>query len=265
MYVGCTQDVRAPSGSIARAAQVLDMLADRPEGAALTEIAGRTALTKSSAHRVLAALQSVDFVTQDPSTRAYRLALRLGELSRRARMIDVEAIAGPGMARLAEATDDTVFLSIPEGPAAVCVARRVGAYPIRTLTLDRGDRRPLGVGAGALALYGAMPEETRHRVCEINASWLSDYGFDHAALEALRAESRRRGYAWNPGSVVTAMSAAGLPLVTRSGRLVGALAVGAINERMQAARLDTVVLPALRAEAARLAKQLSDWEDGGIQ
>jgi DNA-binding IclR family transcriptional regulator len=253
----------AAVGSIARAAQVLDVLADHPDGAALTEIAARTALTKSSVHRVLSSLQSVEFVTQDPETRAYRLAVRLGQLSRRASLIDIEAVARRGMARLAEATGDTVFLSIPEGPSAVCVARTVGDYPIRTLTLDRGDRRPLGVGAGALALYGAMPSETRERVCRINAGWLSEYGSSHARLEQLKAESDRRGYAWNEGNVVAAMSAAGLPVVTRTGHLVAALAVGAINERMTEERLTQVVLPALKEEAARLTDRLSDREDGG--
>jgi len=252
----------AAIGSIARAAQVLDVLADHPDGAPLTAIAGRTALNKSSTHRVLSALMSVKFVTQDPASRAYRLGLRLGDLSRRAGMIDIEAEARRSMARLAAATGDTVFLSIPEGPAAVCVARMVGDYPIRTLTLDRGDRRPLGVGAGALALYGAMPAETRQRICGINAAWLAEYGFDHDALEACKARSDARGYAWNGGNVVTAMSAAGLPLVTRRGTLVAALAVGAINERMSDQRLNEVVLPALRDEAARLTKRLSDREEG---
>jgi DNA-binding IclR family transcriptional regulator len=252
----------AAVGSIARAAQVLDVLADHPDGAALTEVAARTALTKSSAHRVLSALQSVEFVTQDPQSRAYRLAVRLGQLSQRAGLIDLEAVARRGMARLATATGDTVFLSIPEGPAAVCVARTVGDYPIRTLTLDRGDRRPLGVGAGALALYGAMPAAARQRVCTINALWLDEYGADHAQLERLKAEADRRGYAWNCGNVVAAMSAAALPIITRSGRLVAALAVGAINERMTEDRLGDVVLPALRAEAARLTDRLSEREDG---
>jgi DNA-binding IclR family transcriptional regulator len=256
-------DAAAAVGSIARAAQVLEALADHPDGAGLAEIAGRTALTKSTTHRVLSALQNVEFVTQDPESRSYRLSVRLGELSRRAGMIDLEAVALRGMERLAKATGDTVFLSVPEGPSAVCVARSVGEYPIRTLTLDRGDRRPLGVGAGALALYGAMRAPTRARICEVNASWLAEYGFDHAKLERMKADSDRRGYAWNAGNIVAAMSAAGLPLITRSGRLIGALAVGAINERMQDARLEGVVLPALRQEVARLTKRLSDREDGG--
>jgi DNA-binding IclR family transcriptional regulator len=59
------------------------------------------------------------------------------------------------------------------------------------------------------------------------------------------------------------MSAAGLPVVTRTGHLVAALAVGAINERMTEERLTQVVLPALKEEAARLTDRLSDREDGG--
>jgi len=252
----------ATVGSIARASQVLEVLADHSQGAALTDIAISTALTKSSTHRVLSALQSVQFITQDPDSRAYRLGNRLGELSRRAGMIDIEAEARRSMARLAAATGDTVFLSIPEGPAAVCVARTVGEYPIRTLTLDRGDRRPLGVGAGALALYGAMADQTRYRVSSVNAAWLTEYGYDYEKLERFREVSNTRGYAWNRGNVVTAMSAVGLPIVTRSGRLIAALAVGAINERMSPQRLKEVVLPVLRDEVGRITTRLSDREDG---
>lgn len=251
----------AAIGSIARASRVLDALADKHGGASLTDIVTETSFTKTTAHRVLASLQSVNFVFQDPQTRTYRLATRLGELSRRAGMIDVAAMASRGMDRLAEITEDTVFLSVPEGPVSVCVARRVGAYPIRTLTLDRGDRRPLGVGAGALALYCALPEPTRRATAKVNLAWLDEYGFDAGSLELAHSEFRRTGYACNAGAVVSAMSAVGLPIVTRRGRAVAALAVGAINERMSADRIDRIILPALRAEATRLSQRMSDWED----
>jgi DNA-binding IclR family transcriptional regulator len=247
----------AAVGSIARAARVLDALVDMPEGAALADVVARTSFSKTTAHRVLAALQDVDYVAQDPEARTYRLGARLGALARSAAAIDMAGIAYRGMRRLAEATGDTVFLSVPEGPSAVCVAREVGAYPIRTLTLDRGDRRPLGVGGGALALYCAMPASTRAAVNRANAGWLAEYGFDAERLERAKAEYDRVGYAMNAGGVVAAMSAVGLPVVTAGGRLAAALAVGAINERMDQARLEQVVLPALREEAARLAARLS--------
>lgn len=254
-------DDPAVVGSIARAARVLEALAARPDGAPLSQIVDATMFSKSTAHRVLAALQGVDYVAQDPDSRAYRLTGRFADLSRRAGIIDISAIAKGGMQRLAAVTGDTVFLSVPEGPAAVCAAREVGEYPIRTLTLDRGDRRPLGVGAGALALYCAMAPKTRAAVNRINRAWLAEYGFGADRLETEHARFMQRGYALNAGGVVAAMSAVGLPIVTRSGRLAGAVAVGAINERMDAARLSDLVLPSLRDEAARLGERLSDWEE----
>ena len=120
-------DDLGPRGSIARAARVLDALAARPTGAAVTEVVASTGFSKSTAHRVLAALQEVDYVCQDPQSRSYRLATRMGDLSRRAALIDVAAMASRGMDRLADATEDTVFLSVPEGPVSVCAARRASS------------------------------------------------------------------------------------------------------------------------------------------
>lgn len=244
------------TGSIARAADVLDAVLACGDGASLSDVVERTAFTKTTAHRVLASLQNVDYVVQDPTTRTWRLGTRLGLLARSAAAVDFAGIASRGMRRLAEVTGDTVFLSVPEGPASVCVARQVGAFPIRTLTLDRGDRRPLGVGAGALALYCTMAGPARAAVNRTNAAWLAEYGFDAARLELAKAEYDRRGYALNVGGVVAAMSAVGLPVVTPGGRLVAALAVGAISDRMEPARIEGVVLPALRDEASRLAARL---------
>ena len=250
-------------GSIARAAEVLDAVLAHPNGASLSDVVARTAFTKTTAHRVLAALHGVHYVVQDPGTLTWRLGSRLGGLARSAAAVDLAGKAGRGMRRLAEVTGDTVFLSVPEGSAAVCVAREVGAYPIRTLTLDRGDRRPLGVGAGALALYCAMPEAVRTAINRTNAAWLAEYGFDAGRLERARVDYDRRGYALNAGGVVAAMSAVGLPVVTGGGRLVAALAVGAINERMSPDRIETVVMPVLREEAARLAARLGHREEEG--
>lgn len=249
------------TGSIARAARVLDSLARRPDGASLAEVVADTAFTRSTAHRVLSALAGVDYAFQDPETRAWRLSARLAALSRLAGFVDVAASARRGMKRLAEATGDTVFLSVREGAAAVCIAREVGAYPIRTLTLDRGDRRPLGVGAGSLALYAALPARTRAAVNRINAAWLAEYGFDARRLEAEVAACAARGYALNAGGIVPAMSAVAVPVITRAGRVGAALAIGAINERMGEARIQAEILPALRREAAHLAERLSVREE----
>ena len=255
-----TADLSA-TGSIARAAAILTALSDAPDGETLTVLVNRTGFSKTTTHRVLASLQAVNFVFQDPLNRRYRLGGKLARIGWRAEGLDLAAMAERGMKRLAALTEDTVFLSMPEGSASLCVAREVGAFPIKTLTLERGDRRPLGVGAGALALYSAMPDARRIATNKANRHWLAEYGADKYRLETLRDDTLKRGYALNRGGIVRGMNAIGLPVTTRGGRLVAALAIGAIDDRTTPERIETILLPALREEANRLSDSLSAFRD----
>ncbi|MAZ04714.1 MAG: transcriptional regulator [Sneathiella sp.] len=247
-------------GSIARAARVLDVLSLAPDGADLNEIVERSKFTKTTTFRVLASLRDVDYVFQDPASRSYRLGSKLAELARVADRIDIGALAERGMTRLADMSEDTVFLSIPEGHTSICINRKVGAFPIRTLTLDKGDRRPLGVGAGSLALFCSLPEEKRAAMCRVNKSWLADYGVTEELLEKEYQFFQTNGYALNSGGVVSGMSAIAVPVITDSGRPVAALAVGAINDRMGQARIGNLLLPELKREARGLADRLNALE-----
>ncbi|MEM7045880.1 MAG: IclR family transcriptional regulator [Pseudomonadota bacterium] len=244
-------------GSIARAARVLEVLASAGDDCSLSELSERTAFSKTTTHRVLGSLQAVRYVSQDPESRTYRLGIGLAELARLAHAVDLGALAQRGMRRLAALTDDTVFLSVTEGPTAVCIAREVGDFPIRTLTLDRGDRRPLGIGAGSLALYCAMTKERRTVIGRINKDWLRDYGASEETLEAQAVDTKARGYALNRGGVVPGMSAVALPVVTANGEPVAGLAIGAINDRMTDDRIASLLLPALHEEVADLAARIN--------
>lgn len=251
---------QAPTGSIARAAHLIDVLAQTPDGLGLAQIVARSGYSKTTAFRVLASLREVGFVCQDPQNRRYLLGQRLTDIARLAARADVAIGAAPGMARLAELSGDTVFLSVPEGAAAICIKRVTGEFPIRTLTLAEGDTRPLGVGSGSLALYCAMSRDRRAAVCAANHAWMAEYAMTKDDLEDGCAAARTAGYAFNPGRVVQGTSAVAVPVVTKDGRLVAALAIGAIDTRMGQERITGVLVPALKQEAARLAIQMDELQ-----
>lgn len=250
----------AVTGSIPRAARIMDVLADAPEGMALSDIVARSGFSKTTTFRVLGALTEARFVEQDPLARTYRLGRKLLDLARLSGRADIAALASHACQRLAEFSGDTVFLSVPEGPLAICVLRRTGAFPVRTLTLDQGDARPLGVGAGSLALYCAMNPARRHAACRANRGWLEEYGMDEVTLEAEVAAFHRHGYALNRGRVVEGTSAVAVPVTTRGGELIAALAIGAIDSRMSNERLKRNLVPALHKEAELLRSRLIDRE-----
>ena len=247
-------------GSIARAARVLDVLALSPQGASLAAIVEKTAFTKTTTFRVLASLQNVNYVVQDPDNNKYRLGRKFLQLAQSAAHTDIAALATPGLDRLAEISQDTVFLSIPEGAASVCIARALGKFPIQTLTLDRGDRRPLGVGGGALALYCSLDARQRTAVCRINRDWLAEYGFTEEMLEAERIKFQKNGFAINQGKVVPGMSALAMPVLARNGQPVAAIAIGAIESRMTSKRIKTLLVPALQEEVRLLTTRLKEIE-----
>lgn len=257
-------NAETPVGSIARAQSVLAALAAMPLGATFTEILARTDFTKTTTHRVLASLMEVNYVYQDPDSRKYHLGHALAALARIANRSDLAALARRSMRRLADASADTIFLSAPEGAVSICVCRELGAFPIRTLTLDAGDRVPLGVGATGQALYAATARPKRIAAARANIAWMAEYNYTPDRAEALAGDFQTRGYALNPSIPVPGMSAVALPLVTRSGRLVAAIGIGAINDRMSQDRIDGELLPLLRGEVAVLSDKFTELEQDNL-
>ncbi len=255
-------EIAAITGSIARAARIIDVLTPAPDGLTLSQIVERSEFSKTTAFRVLANMQEVGFVFQDPESRLYLLGHKLANISQIAARSNIAGMAQRGMARLAALSEDTVFLSVPEGAAAICVARATGAYPIRTLTLNVGDRRPMGVGAGALALFCAMSDEKRAAILTANQGWMAEFGITDADISAGFAGYLTNGYAANIGQVVAGTSAVSTPIITTSKRVVGALAIGAVDARMSPERITETLMPALLQEAAILARRMDEMEQG---
>lgn len=249
-----------PVGSIARAQNVLAALARMPLGASFTEIQACTDFTRTTTHRVLASLMEVHYVYQDPGSRKYHLGHALAALARVANRSDLAALARRSMRRVAEGTKDTVFLSAPEGAVSICVCRELGEFPIRTLTLDAGDRLPLGVGATGQAIYAVTEKSKRMAAARSNQAWMADYNYTPEKAEELAADFLQRGFAFNPSIPVPGMSAVALPIQTGTGRIVAAIGIGAINERMKMDRIEGELLPLLREEVATLSAKFSELE-----
>ncbi len=251
--------------SIDRAASILRALADcDARGARLTDIAAAARLSRSTAHRLLTAMAHARLVEHDADTGLFHLGFDLFAFgTKAANRFGLVEMAQGALQRLAERTSDTVFLSLRSGTEAVCVDRREGSFPIRTLSLCVGDRRPLGVGAGSLALLAFLPDATIERIIAANARLLEAYvAFDPASLHELVRLTRRQGYAFNGGRIVPGMSAVGVPIMGPNEEPAGALSVAAIESRMQPDRRENVAASlwieakALAGELARMAEDL---------
>jgi DNA-binding IclR family transcriptional regulator len=242
--------------TIDRAGRLLRAVAAHADGAMLSAVARDTGLGKGTVHRLLNALVDAGLVFQDHETKRYRLGVGLALLGHSAHRQDFAALAKPFLMRLAEQTQDTVYASVREGGAAVCVGREIGSFPIRTLSLEVGHLRPLGVGSGSLALFAFLPDQEIADIIAKNGAWFARYpGHSRKELLAKVAETRRRGYSFVEGRIVAGMNAMGVPILDAAGCPVAALSLAAITDRVSGARV-TQLARMLAREAAELGKAM---------
>ncbi|MFP5406347.1 MAG: IclR family transcriptional regulator [Gammaproteobacteria bacterium] len=229
-----------------------------PQPMRLVDVCAVTGLNKATALRLLDALEAEGFVQRDARTKRFALgeeALVLG-IAMQSRD-HVSKWARPWLVKLAGLSGDTIVLSTRHGIESVCVDREFGAYPIRANYLDIGSRRPLGVGAGSMALLAWLPGDEANAVLDqIEPIVSARYPrIGRRLLEAEIVEAQGRGYSMLLDVVVERMGGIGVPVFGSEGKPVAAISLAALNDRITT-RLPLLV-PALKEAAASLTAQYS--------
>jgi len=256
----------ATPGSLSRGVLLLKLLATAgARGLALTQIAALTQIPHATVHRILQQLVHARLADRHPQLRRYRLgplAFELGMAG--ATLYDIRDLCEGLMDQLAGASEDTVYLVMRSGFEAVCMHRREGSFPIRALVLDVGSRRPLGVGAGGLAILAAIADEEREAILARICPALAPYkGLNAQSVRRACHLTRGRGYALIEGTINLGVTAVGHVFYSSMDQAIGALSVAALSQRMTPARIEhsaALLRQACLQLTQRLhASRVSDW------
>jgi DNA-binding IclR family transcriptional regulator len=104
-----------------------------------------------------------------------------------------------------------------------------------------GSRRPLGIGAGGLALIAYLPNEEVQEI--INANKRGYLYLNNRTPEEIRAfisQSQKLGYALSKGNVTPGATAVAFPVYDDYGNVIAALSVAAIDQRMGKERIKEI-------------------------
>lgn len=242
--------------SIRRAMAVLRILATaRTAGFGLTDIAQQAGLTQPTTHRILRVLVGEGIVEQNGRTRRYALGGEIPLMAlARPTASPVLPKALPELSAAVEAFGDTGFLTLRSGLDTVCLARRVGRYPIQVLALDVGDRRPLGVSSAGFAMLARLPAGEARSIIAQNAGRLAPFGISTDEAIETMAQARARGYALRERGLVPGTRAVSVTfeMPQRNGPpALAALTIAAIARRLTAARVREVTAH-MQAACARI-------------
>ncbi len=256
---------KAPQGSqtVDKAMSLLKLIASAPaEGLRLMDLAEQSGLDRATAYRLVSSLSNHNFVDQDTLSKRYTLGLEFFALASAAsNRHDLSQRAREALERLAEATGDTATYCLRSGLDLICLDVETGDFPIRTLPMDIGSRKPVGAGATGIALLAALPDFEVDQVLERSAARLSKT--PGQTPEAIREQvrlARALGYALAPDEPQGRIMGLALALTARNDRPIGALSLNGIPERFAPDRVPGLAA-LLREEADRLADRLNRLPD----
>jgi IclR family acetate operon transcriptional repressor len=244
---------RTGAQAVERAMAILRCFEDGEDDLGISEIANRTGLRVSTAHRIVRALCGGGLMDQDRRTDRYRLGRTLVLLGQRAAsQLGLEA-ARPAIERLAEATGESASLGARQGDELVVVVVASSAQRLR-FDHEQGGRIGLhasGMGQAVLAhstrdVSRAVPDTME--LTRYTAHTVTDRGALVAELTAVR----ERGYAVNDQGRWEGVVGVAAPLLGRDG-----LARAAVGVQGPSSRLTPDVVPGVAAEVLKAAEELA--------
>lgn len=242
----------APTGTraIDRAAQLLVRVVENSEPESVTELAEVTGLPKSTASRLVAALERQGLVQRDGGRGSIRPGPVLVSFARRTLPnAELVELCGPALDRLAEATGETVNLAVPANGGVEQLAQRDSRHFLGS-TNWIGRTVPYNasaVGKVFLAYGTARPPK---RLEQLTPRTIVDPG----ELERALGETLARGYATTLDELEPGLWAIAAPVHAASG-VVAALSISGPTVRLHDGMFEDLSQP-LIAEAAAVSCRL---------
>ena len=247
-------------GTVGKALDVLDMVATAGRPVRFTELLTQGRYPKATLYRFLQTLTNQGMLSYDPAQQSYALGVRLVRLAHAAwSQSSLAPIARPWLDELASEVGETIHLAQLDQGQVLYVDKRNAAKPVDMFS-QAGKVGPAyctGVGKAMMAylpeaeLASAMQRQSFHR---FTPSTLGSPEELRAELQAIRL----RGHAYDREEHEPGIICIALPILTRSGRVLGALSITSTTARTNLDRLSELA-PRITEIAAGIAGEGESW------
>lgn len=244
----------SPVQSVDRALTILEVLAELGEGG-VTEISQRLDVHKSTAFRLVTALEARGLVEQVGDRGKYRLGMAVVRLAGAVTdQLDVTRRARPVCEDLATLVGETVNVAVADGDAAINVDQVRGASSVVTHNWV-GERTPLHATSSGKVLMAFCPpvraSGLSNRLRRFTDATVTRRRDLEDALEKIAVD----GYATTVEELEVGLNAVAAPVRGPDGTVVAALSVSGPAYRLTLERL-TDVVPAVVGAADRASAAL---------
>lgn len=253
------ESARSVVQSLDRALSLLDLVSFSDHELSLGEIAARSGLAKSTAHRLLRTLELRGFVARNPTSGSYRPGLK------NFRGFHGGPLVHRALSDLAERSGETANLGALVGSMVLYVDRADSPQALRW-QLGVGERVPAHCSGLGKAILANINREAIERVLPEHLEALTPHTItNRREFLAQLTEVRRRGYALDDEEFMEGVRCVAVPIIGPGGEALAAVSISGPAFRItdDAVRSGTALL---HEATGAIGRQLGfEQPDGGSE
>ena len=243
--------------SFARGLEVIRSFSAQSPRQTLTEVAGRTGLSRAGARRILLTLQTLGYVRSDG--KLFQLTPRILDLGfAYLSSLPFWNLAEPVMEALVEEVKESCSAAVLDGTDIVYVLR-MPTHKIMSISLGVGSRLPAYCTSMGRMLLSALPEaELMQRLQASERAARTRFTVtDVKELAARIAQVHQQGWSLVDQELEEGLVSMAAPITDRAGQTVAALNISGQANRSSARVMQDTMLPPLLAAARSISRMLS--------
>lgn len=232
------------SSIVAKCANMVDILAMSQRPLTFSELATRSGLVKSSAHRILAVLLGERLATYDADNKTYALGSRtLTWAKAYLKRSDLPNIADKYMDALCQQTVMNGALSIRD-QNAVLYLRTYDPVPVKFASLA-GDHAPLHCTAAGKVFLAFLPDQKQQELLDrIEYEPFTEFTVrNEKTLQSELESVRRRGFALALQEEVYQVLGISAPIFGADGEVLAAASLWSLTERLGREEIEQFAKP----------------------
>ena len=213
--------------SVERALRIMETLAKSQDGMTITEISSKIDLHKSTIYRLLGTLIKMGYVSQNKTSSAYDITLKLFELGYdKVQKADVLSVAKPYIKELMTISKETIHLVLREKSEIIYIDKVESKNTIRMYS-SIGRRSPVYCTSVGKAMLAYMEEKEIREIWEMSdIKKLTEYtitNYDRMLTEL--EQVRTQGYAVDEQENELGIRCIGAPIFDHNQEVVAAISI----------------------------------------
>ncbi|MEY2191973.1 IclR family transcriptional regulator [Neobacillus sp. BF23-41] len=244
--------------SLERALTILNKLSEYPDGIQITRLSEQVGLTKSTIHRLLATLSSMNYVVKDEETDKYKLGLQVLFLSRNLlNNSDIVTVSKPFLEKLSQEVNETVHLCIEDRGEVVYIDKIESTQTIRMYSRI-GSRAPMYcTGVGKILLSDKNQDEFNELISNINfipktPSTITSKVEFIEEIEKVKSQ----GYALDNAENEVVLRCIAAPIFDHKGKIIASFSISGPSNRVTMDLINDTLIEKMKQYSIAISRNL---------